>query len=94
MTQLCNGDIYRPLRLEIFDWDSDGGHDIMGTVDCSVNDLLEGGGGRKFPVIEEAKKKKKGSSYKNSGHLVALDVKIEYRPTFADVRADASARVY
>lgn len=32
MSTLCNGDVHRPLKLEIFDWDSNGKHDFMGHV--------------------------------------------------------------
>jgi hypothetical protein len=32
MTQLCNGDIERPLRIEIFDFEKSGHHHPMGQV--------------------------------------------------------------
>lgn len=32
MGALCNGDVHRPLKLEIFDWDSNGKHESMGQV--------------------------------------------------------------
>ncbi|KAJ1429331.1 copine-8-like protein [Ochromonadaceae sp. CCMP2298] len=80
MTSLCNGDIYRPLKIEIFDWDSNGKHDSMGCVDTSVNEMLTSGG-EPMPVIEESKQSKK--NYKNSGHLKAV-ASIEHRPTFTD----------
>lgn len=32
MSALCNGDLHRPLKLEIFDWDSNGKHQSMGHV--------------------------------------------------------------
>ena len=41
MHVLCNGDKYRPLKLEIFDWDSNGKHDTMGHVRlCYYSTLL------------------------------------------------------
>ena len=36
MNSLCNGDIHRPLKIEIFDWDSNGKHDTMGHVSAAV----------------------------------------------------------
>ncbi|KAJ1441132.1 Copine-domain-containing protein [Ochromonadaceae sp. CCMP2298] len=81
MTSLCNGDIYRPLKIEIFDWDSNGKHDTMGSVDTSVNEMLTSGDAP-MPVIEAAKVSKK--SYKGSGHLLATRASIEHRPTFTD----------
>ena len=41
---LCNGDYLRPLRLEVWDWDSDGDHDAMGSVTTNLQSLLEGQG--------------------------------------------------
>ncbi|CAM9627798.1 unnamed protein product, partial [Laminaria digitata] len=41
---LCNGDYRRPLRVEVWDWDRDGGHDAMGSVTTSLQGLLEGQG--------------------------------------------------
>lgn len=41
---LCNGDYLRPLRLEIWDWDRDGGHDCMGKLTTNLQALLEGQG--------------------------------------------------
>ena len=32
MIQLCNGDIERPLRIEIWDWEKSGRHHFMGQV--------------------------------------------------------------
>lgn len=32
MTTLCNGDLQRPLRIEVVDWESSGKHQPMGQV--------------------------------------------------------------
>jgi hypothetical protein len=39
MSSLCNGDVHRPIRIEIFDWDSNGKHQSMGQVQkrCQVS---------------------------------------------------------
>jgi hypothetical protein len=36
---LCNGDYDRPLKFEVFDWDSDGSHDYMGAFQSSLRGL-------------------------------------------------------
>lgn len=36
MSALCNGDVHRPLRIEIFDWDKSGKHQSMGVVSHTV----------------------------------------------------------
>ena len=40
MSSLCNGDVHRPLQIEIFDWDSNGKHETMGVVSLCVFVLL------------------------------------------------------
>jgi hypothetical protein len=40
MTALCNGDIDRPLRIEIFDFEKNGKHKSMGVVETSVRSML------------------------------------------------------
>lgn len=32
MTTLCNGDLLRPLKIQIFDWEASGKHQTMGEV--------------------------------------------------------------
>jgi hypothetical protein len=39
MSSLCNGDVHRPIRIEIFDWDSNGKHQSMGQVSGVTLDL-------------------------------------------------------
>jgi len=82
MMKLCNGDIDRPLRIEILDFDSSGKHASMGVVDTSVRALLDARGSP-LNVIEEDKKKK-SSSYVNSGTFNCTGCAIEQRPTFTD----------
>ena len=36
---LCNGDPYRPLLIQVFDWDSSGSHDLIGETRTSIVDL-------------------------------------------------------
>ena len=72
---LCNGDLDRPLKIEIWDYDSDGKHGYMGSAKASVRSLLDS---QSVPlnVIEE-EKMKKSSSYINSGTMTGANVSIE-----------------
>lgn len=79
---LCNGDIDRPLRIAIMDWDSSGTHHPMGVVDTSVRGLLSSAGSA-FNVIE-ADKKAKSATYVNSGTLSAQGCVIESHASMAD----------
>ena len=40
--KLCLGDWSMPLRLEVFDWDFDGGHDFIGACTTSLESLSQG----------------------------------------------------
>eukprot|EP01038_Epipyxis_sp_PR26KG_P006850 gene6850-9379_t len=82
MSTLCNGDLERPLKIEVFDYDSNGKHDSMGIVETSVGAMI---GYRHAPMnIIEADKKEKKSSYVNSGTITANNAYIEPHPTFSD----------
>lgn len=81
MIDLCNGDLDRPLKIEVFDVDSGGKKESMGVVTTSVRGLLQGSG-NPMPVIESKSVGKKG--YTHSGHLTAKDCVIEYHPSFRD----------
>jgi len=84
--KLCLGDWTRNLRIEVYDWDRDGGHDYIGECNTSLEELKQGEGFQilQFDVINQKKKDKKGSSYKNSGQIVVKSVKIEQDTTFID----------
>jgi hypothetical protein len=84
MTLLCNGDIDRPIRIEVLDWDKAGKHAFMGQVDTSVRGLLDSNG-TAMNVIDPRKQAKKGDRYLNDGVLHATYTYIEDNPTFADV---------
>lgn len=81
MLNLCNGDIDRPLKIDIYDHERSGKHVFMGTTTTSVRAMLNGGN-RPMPVVEPEKKSKKG--YENSGTITAGNTSIEYHPAFVD----------
>lgn len=84
LSALCNGDIYRPLKINIYDWNKNGKHEPMGEVMTSVDNMLTNNEAA-MPVIEPDQILKKKKGYVNSGFLVAKNVSIEKRPTFTDV---------
>lgn len=85
MALLCNGDIDRPLRIEVLDWDKHGKHQSMGVVETSARALMDSNGAG-MNIVDPAKKAKKGDKYLNDGTLHASYCYIEENPTFADVR--------
>eukprot|EP00936_MAST-01D_sp_MAST-1D-sp1_P001008 g1008.t1 len=74
---LCNGDHRRPLRLACWDWDPDGNHDLLGTVECSLHELLRGGSAPTRLQLKDARGKR-------AGELVVESASIVRRPTFLD----------
>mmetsp|Transcript_17602 Transcript_17602/g.19108 ORF Transcript_17602/g.19108 Transcript_17602/m.19108 type:complete len:339 (-) Transcript_17602:246-1262(-) len=81
MSTLCNGDIHRPLRIEIYDHERNGKHVFMGQInEISVASLLESRNVR-LNVIEPIKQAK-SRTYVNSGILQADDCSIEKHYSF------------
>jgi len=81
---VCNGDYERPLRIEIWDFESDGRHQSMGKFDTCLREIAEcAGTDREFPVIEEDKKKKK-KNYLNSGVIKIIRADIRREISFLD----------
>lgn len=65
--ELCNGDYERPLRFDIFDYNSNDKHDLIGSFVTNVNGLQKAmAEKRSFPIIDAEKMRKK-KNYKNSG---------------------------
>merc|ERR1711935_1296012 len=59
---LCNGDHTRPLKFDVYDWDSDGSHDYIGSFVTSLEKLEMGAVEQTgIPCINDEKKRKKGN---------------------------------
>jgi hypothetical protein len=80
---LCQGDKNRDFIIECFDYDNDGGHDLIGIATATVNKLASGDI-TELELINEKKKAKKGKKYKNSGILRFELAKLEQEYTFLD----------
>jgi len=76
---LCNGDRDRTIKIEVYDWNSNGSHDLIGEFSTSLNRLEMGSGpDNVYECINPKKQKKK--KYKNSGivNLIHFDLKKQY----------------
>ncbi|XP_064607159.1 copine-8-like isoform X2 [Liolophura sinensis] len=81
---LCNGDYDRTIKVECYDWNSNGTSDFIGEFVTNLRELTRGAGtSNNYEVINPQKKKKK-KSYKNSGQVHLLSCKIETPHTFID----------
>ncbi|KAK3801702.1 hypothetical protein RRG08_033888 [Elysia crispata] len=79
--QLCNGDHERSIKIECYDWDSDGGHDFIGETTTNLRELSQAAA--RYEVINPKKKAKK-KSYKNSGELEIIRCTIQPQYSFLD----------
>ncbi len=80
---LCNNNYERPLRIDVYDYDSNGDHDMIGSFKTDLKTLSTAAiEQRTFPLINEKKKSKK--SYKNSGVIKVLSFLVEADITFLD----------
>jgi len=88
MMNLCNGDVYRPLTIEVMDFNGDGNHTSLGEIKTNVKSILDNGG-KPLPVIESNLVGTQqglifSKDYENSGILHFKDVSIERNPTFTE----------
>jgi hypothetical protein len=80
---LCNNKYERPLKIEVYDWNSSGSHDIIGSFTTSLAELVVAVEEKKqFPVILEKKKGKK--NYKNSGTVRLKNIEVTKQASFLD----------
>ncbi len=78
---LCNGDVERTIKVECFDWDSDGSHDLIGIFTTNMRQISTG---RQTYELINPKKKAKKKSYKNSGTIELTNCVIEKQNSFLD----------
>ncbi|EDO26801.1 predicted protein, partial [Nematostella vectensis] len=84
--QLCNGDYDRVLKVNCYDWDDDGSHDLIGTFTTTLRELStcqQGGAELQWPCINEKKRKKK-KNYKNSGVIFLSSCQVVRVASFLD----------
>lgn len=81
---LCAGDHNRSIKIECYDWDSDGTHDLIGECYTNLQRLLEGPGTTNVYHLINPKKKAKKSSYKDSGKITLQHITCHVQPTFLD----------
>uniref|UniRef100_A0A8C4QMF6 Copine Va n=1 Tax=Eptatretus burgeri TaxID=7764 RepID=A0A8C4QMF6_EPTBU len=81
---LCNGDIDRTIRVEVYDWDRDGSHDFIGEFTTSYRELSRGHNNFHVYEVINPKKKARKKKYINSGTVTLISFKLESEFTFLD----------
>jgi len=61
----------------VYDWDRDSSNDLIGTFKTTTKEILSQ---KEFEIINDKKKRKKGSAYNNSGILRIEIEKIRMKP--------------
>ncbi|ROT71173.1 copine-8 [Penaeus vannamei] len=81
----CSGDYDRSIKVECKAYKSGGNHKPIGVFHTTVRKLTEGPGqANTYWVVNEEKKKRKGSSYKNSGEVVLNKCQVRQVFSFVD----------
>ncbi|XP_016093732.1 copine-3-like, partial [Sinocyclocheilus grahami] len=85
LRSLCAGDMQKPIKIECYDYDNDGSHDLIGIFETNMMRLQEAS--RSAPAEFEcinSKKKQKKKNYKNSGVVSVKVCQITREYTFLD----------
>ncbi|XP_063062950.1 copine-3-like isoform X1 [Engraulis encrasicolus] len=85
LRSLCGEDMDKPIKVECYDYDSDGSHDLIGIFETTLTRLTEAS--RASPAEFEcinSKKLQKKKHYKNSGIVVIKHCEITKEYTFLD----------
>ncbi|XP_016301483.1 copine-3-like isoform X2 [Sinocyclocheilus anshuiensis] len=85
LRSLCAGDMQKPIKIECYDYDNDGSHDLIGIFETNMKRLQEAS--RSAPAEFEcinSKKKQKKKNYKNSGVVSVKVCQITREYTFLD----------
>ncbi|KAG1944224.1 copine-3 isoform X1 [Pimephales promelas] len=85
LRSLCAGDMEKPIKVECYDYDNDGSHDLIGIFETNMKRLQ--GATRTAPAEFDcinSKKKQKKKNYKNSGVVSVKVCQITKEYTFLD----------
>uniref|UniRef100_A0A8C4UCL4 Copine-3 n=4 Tax=Neognathae TaxID=8825 RepID=A0A8C4UCL4_FALTI len=85
LNSLCYSDMDKSIKVECYDYDNDGSHDLIGSFQTTMSKLKEAT--RSSPVEFECineKKRQKKKSYKNSGIVSVKHCEIVVECTFLD----------
>ncbi|XP_059361515.1 copine-8-like [Carassius carassius] len=81
---LCNGDYDRTIKVEVYDWNQDGGHELIGEFSTSYRELKRGQSEFNVYEVINPKKKAKKKNYHNSGTVTLRSFFSEIEFTFLD----------
>ncbi|XP_053172497.1 copine-1 isoform X2 [Scomber japonicus] len=80
----CSSDLDKTLKVSCSDHDSDGSHDLIGSFETKVSELLKAADSRTEFDCVHAEKQKKKKGYKNSGVVCVKSAKLITQHSFLD----------
>ncbi|XP_063694395.1 copine-3-like isoform X2 [Bolinopsis microptera] len=80
--RLCDNNPDTVIKVECYDWDSDGSHDLIGQFFTTLAELEQTNPGKQFALVHPKKKEKRG--YRHSGEIVVDKILIEREYTFLE----------
>ncbi|XP_059176110.1 copine-3-like [Physella acuta] len=81
---LCGGNKQQQIKIDCYDWDSDGSNDYIGGFTTTLEEMMKSSAGEiSFPCINPSKKAKK-KSYTNSGVIFVTSCQIVKEHTFLE----------
>ncbi|XP_041817047.1 copine-3-like isoform X2 [Chelmon rostratus] len=85
LQSLCGGDVEKPIKVDCYDYNSSGSHDIIGSFETSLCQIQQASKtyAAEFECINSKKKQKK-KGYKNSGVIIVKHCKTVKEYTFLD----------
>lgn len=81
---LCKGDRQLKIKIDCYDWDSDGSHDFIGSCVTTLGDMEKATDKSLSWPLMNPKKAAKKSSYKNSGKLVLRSIRVMKLTSFLE----------
>jgi len=82
-SQLCGGDYDNVIKVDAYDHDSLGKHDLIGTFETNLREMIRDGSGKQWPLINPKKVQKK-KDYKDSGIVILSMFELSKTSTFLD----------
>eukprot|EP00055_Hartaetosiga_balthica_P000750 m.137376 g.137376 ORF g.137376 m.137376 type:complete len:522 (-) comp11630_c0_seq1:134-1699(-) len=83
LAAVCNGDMDRPLKLTVYDWDRNSAPDLIGEAETTLSFLINNIG-ETLELINQKKIKKGKKGYKNSGTMRIDSCVLDVKPSFID----------
>ncbi|XP_029447474.1 copine-3 [Rhinatrema bivittatum] len=82
---LCNGDLEKTIKVECYDYDNDGSHDLIGSFETRISQMKDASSSSpvEFDCINQKKKQKK-KNYRNSGVVSVKQCQTIVEYTFLD----------